>query len=278
MSSDSHPTDTSTTADVSDTRPARNLNRFTDRVVIVTGAGSGIGEATARRFSLEGARVVLAGDTRAKLDAVAAGLPPERTLVQPTDVADYAQVEALVRATIEHFGALHVLVGNAGIAVEGKATDGSLEDWAHVMAVNAGGVFHGAKAAMPHLIASRGCIVHTASVSGLGGDWAMGFYNASKGAIVNLTRSLALDHGADGVRVNAVCPTFIRTPMTADMQEKDDLLAKFRERIPMGRPGEAHEVAAVIAFLASDDASFANGVMLPVDGGLGASNGQPNMG
>ena len=278
MSSDSHPTDTSTTADVSDTRPARNLNRFTDRVVIVTGAGSGIGEATARRFSLEGARVVLAGDTRAKLDAVAAGLPPERTLVQPTDVADYAQVEALVRATIEHFGALHVLVGNAGIAVEGKATDGSLEDWAHVMAVNAGGVFHGAKAAMPHLIASKGCIVHTASVSGLGGDWAMGFYNASKGAIVNLTRSLALDHGADGVRVNAVCPTFIRTPMTADMQEKDDLLAKFRERIPMGRPGEAHEVAAVIAFLASDDASFVNGVMLPVDGGLGASNGQPNMG
>jgi len=278
MSSDSHPTDTSTTADVSDTRPARNLNRFTDRVVIVTGAGSGIGEATARRFSLEGARVVLAGDTRAKLDAVAAGLPPERTLVQPTDVADYAQVEALVRATIEHFGALHVLVGNAGIAVEGKATDGSLEDWARVMAVNAGGVFHGAKAAMPHLIASRGCIVHTASVSGLGGDWAMGFYNASKGAIVNLTRSLALDHGADGVRVNAVCPTFIRTPMTADMQEKDDLLAKFRERIPMGRPGEAHEVAAVIAFLASDDASFVNGVMLPVDGGLGASNGQPNMG
>ena len=278
MSSDSHPTDTSTTADVSDTRPARNLNRFTDRVVIVTGAGSGIGEATARRFSLDGARVVLAGDTRAKLDAGAAGLPPERTLVQPTDVADYAQVEALVRATIEHFGALHVLVGNAGIAVEGKAADGSLEDWARVMAVNAGGVFHGAKAAMPHLIASRGCIVHTASVSGLGGDWAMGFYNASKGAIVNLTRSLALDHGADGVRVNAVCPTFIRTPMTADMQEKDDLLAKFRERIPMGRPGEAHEVAAVIAFLASDDASFVNGVMLPVDGGLGASNGQPNMG
>jgi meso-butanediol dehydrogenase/(S,S)-butanediol dehydrogenase/diacetyl reductase len=254
-----------------------NLHRFNDRVVIVTGAGSGIGEATAVRFSQEGARVVLAGDTLAKLDRVAAGLPVERTLVCRTDVSDYAQVEALVAATIERFGALHVLVSNAGIAVEGKAVDGSLEDWAHVMAVNAGGVFHGARAAMPHLVKTRGCIVNTASVSGLGADWAMGFYNTSKGAIVNLTRSLALDHGADGVRVNAVCPTFIRTPMTEDMQENEELLARFNERIAMGRPGEAHEVAAVIAFLASDDASFVSGVMLPVDGGLGASNGQPRM-
>jgi meso-butanediol dehydrogenase/(S,S)-butanediol dehydrogenase/diacetyl reductase len=255
-----------------------DLHRFTDRVVIVTGAGSGIGEATARRFSQEGARVVLAGGTRAKLDKVAADLPADRTLVHETDVADYAQVEALVKATVERFGALHVLVSNAGVAVQGKAVDGSLEDWAHVMGVNAGGVFHGAKAAMPHLIASRGCIVHTASVSGLGGDWGMGFYNAAKGAVVNLTRSLALDHGADGVRVNAVCPSLTRTPMTKDMEDNEELLAKFNERIPMGRACEPHEVAAVIAFLASDDASFVTGVMLPVDGGLGASNGQPNMG
>lgn len=255
-----------------------DLHRFTDRVVIVTGAGSGIGEATARRFSQEGARVVLAGGTRAKLDRVAAELPADRTLVHQTDVSDYAQVQALVEATIERFGALHVLVSNAGVAVQGKAVEGSLEDWAHVMGVNAGGAFHGAKAAMPHLIATKGCIVHTASVSGLGGDWGMGFYNAAKGAVVNLTRSLALDHGADGVRVNAVCPSFTRTPMTKGLEEKDDLVVKFKDRIPLGRPCEPHEVAAVIAFLASDDASFVNGVMLPVDGGLGASNGQPNMG
>ena len=136
------------------------------------------------------------------------------------------------------------------------------------MAVNAGGVFHGSRAAMPHLIASGGCIVNTASVSGLGGDWGLSFYNASKGAIVNFTRALALDHGGDGVRVNCVCPSLTFTPMTADIKKNAKVLAKFRERIPLGRGCEPEEVAAVIAFLASDDASFVSGVALPVDGGV----------
>ena len=114
-------------------------------------------------------------------------------------------------------------------------------------------------------------------VSGLGGDWALGFYNASKGAIVNFTKALALDHGKDGVRVNAVCPSLTFTPMTQDMKGDRKLMAKFRERIPLGRGAEPSEIAAVVAFLASDDASFISGVALPVDGGLMASNGQPNM-
>ncbi|WP_418125157.1 SDR family NAD(P)-dependent oxidoreductase [Variovorax sp. 160MFSha2.1] len=254
------------------------MQRFKDRVVIVTGAGSGIGEATARRFSQEGASVVLAGDTLAKLQRVARDLPEERTLVKVADVSSFGQVQALVDATVERFGALHVLFNNAGIAVEGTVTQPPLEDWNRIMAVNAGGVFHGCRAAMPHLVRSKGCIVNTASVSGLGGDWAMGFYNASKGAIVNFTKALALDHGKEGVRVNAVCPSLTFTPMTQDMKGDSALMAKFAERIPLGRGADPSEIAAVVAFLASDDASFVSGIAMPVDGGLMASNGQPDMG
>jgi meso-butanediol dehydrogenase/(S,S)-butanediol dehydrogenase/diacetyl reductase len=123
-----------------------------------------------------------------------------------------------------------------------------------------------------------GNIVNVSSVSGLGGDWGLSFYNASKGAVTNLTRALALEFGGQGVRVNAVNPSLTDTDMASGITSNSALLEKFAARIPMGRPAKPEEVAAVIAFLASADASFVNGVNLPVDGGLGASNGQPNLG
>ena len=251
--------------------------RFSERVVIVTGAASGIGEATARRFSEEGASVMLADRDRGKLARVAGELPPGRTRTHVVDVADTAQVEDLVAATIAAFGRLSVLVNNAGVARVGRITEFSLAHFELVMSVNVRGVFNGCRAALPHLCASKGCIVNTASVSGLGGDWGMSVYDASKGAIVNFTRALALDHGRDGVRVNAVCPTVTLTPMAGDLHESEATLEKLRDRIPLGRPARPEEVAAAILFLASDDAAFITGVNLPVDGGVSASNGHPNM-
>lgn len=251
--------------------------RFEDKVVLVTGAASGIGEATARRFASEGALMVLVDRQREKLDRVGRDLEADRVLVQVADVASYSDVEQAIDAAAERFGTLDVLVNNAGIALGGKITDVKLDDWEQVMAVNVRGVFNGCRAAMPHLIKSKGCIVNTASVSGLGADWGMSVYDTSKAAVANFTRALALDHGRDGVRVNAVCPTVTLTPMSGSLRDDKVRMAKLCERIALGRPAMPTDVAAAICFLASDDASFITGVNLPVDGGVTASNGQPNM-
>jgi meso-butanediol dehydrogenase/(S,S)-butanediol dehydrogenase/diacetyl reductase len=252
--------------------------RFSGKVVIVTGGGSGIGAATAHRFAADGATVVITGRSEDKLEKTVADAPAGSTVVARTaDTSDEQAITELIDEVVREHGRLDTLVNNAAVARPGTVTDLDADTWREVMSIDVDGVFFASKAALPHLTATRGSIVNVGSVSGLGGDWGMAAYNAAKGAVVNLTNAMALDHGPDGVRVNAVHPSLTETDMSEGIREDDDVLAKFRDRIPMGRPAEPAEVGDVIAFLASDDARFVNGAHLPVDGGLGASNGQPRM-
>ncbi len=246
------------------------------KTVIVTGAGTGIGRASVERFSRDGYNVVLNGRRRDKLEAVAETLSGDYLIVAG-DVSVDADAARIVEETLDKFGGLDVLVNNAGVAVGGSVGVLSREGWDKQININAGGVFNMITAAIDALKDSRGSIVNVSSVSGIGGDWGLFGYNASKGAVNLLTKSLALDMGKVGVRVNAVAPSLTKTDMTGFVMENEKVMDAFKKRIPMGRYAEPEEVADVIAFLASHDARFVNGVILPVDGGVNASNGQPNL-
>ncbi|BCK66742.1 3-oxoacyl-ACP reductase [Streptomyces libani subsp. rufus] len=251
---------------------------FAGKVVLITGAGSGIGAATADRFARDGATVIAVGRTEEKLRKTVSAAPAGSTIVaRVADVSDEAAVTALIEGVVSDHGRLDVLVNNAAAATAGTVEQTDTASWRQVMNVVADGVFYMSRAALPHLRAVGGNIVNVGSASGLGGDWGLAAYNAAKGAVVNLTNAMALDHAAEGVRVNAVHPSLTATEVAAPILENESTLAAFRQRIPMQRPAEPQEVADVIAFLAGHDARFVNGVHLPVDGGLRASSGQPRM-
>jgi len=252
------------------------MNRFTGKVVIVTGAGSGIGASTASRFLKENAAVVLNGRREDKLHTTAIGFDATKVLVHPGDVSDEAYVKQLVADTVSKFGRLDVLVNNAGMAAFGPFEQVTTEIWRKTMATDVDSVYFASREALPHLLATKGTIINLSSASGIGGDWGLSAYNAAKGAVTNFTRALALEYGSRGIRVNAVAPSLTSTEATVDLEKMEGVMTDFSTRLPIGRAASPDEIASVIAFLASDDAGFINGAILPIDGGLSASNGQPN--
>jgi len=251
--------------------------RFIDKTVIVTGSSTGIGEAIARRFHDEGANVIINARNAEKCAGVAQSLDPERTLVVPGDVSKSAFAEEIVGAAVEKFGGLDVMVNNAGVGGGSMVHKTSDEEIDRIIDINVKGVIYLSRASIPHLKATGGSIINISSVSGMGGDSMLPVYNASKGAVTNFTRGLALQVGGMGIRVNAINPSITRSDMVEGILASKPMVDNFMQRVALGRVGEPEDIAAAAAFLASEDASFITGVNLPVDGGVTASNGQPNL-
>jgi meso-butanediol dehydrogenase/(S,S)-butanediol dehydrogenase/diacetyl reductase len=254
---------------------------LTGKVALVTGSTTGIGEATAVCLAEAGATVMISGRNPQRGEAVAGALRATgaRTSFERVDLRVEGACEGLIAATIGRFGRLDILVNNAGILYTANALKTTNEQWLDTMAVNVNALFYLSRAAIAHMCKTGGgVIVNVASEWGLNGESNHVAYCASKGAVVQITRCLALDHARDRIRVNAVCPGEIHTQMVDDIlaaqgDDRDTQLQRLASGIPMRRLASPLEVGRVIRFLVSDDASYITGANLPVDGGNDATGG-----
>lgn len=242
--------------------------KFNGRVAFVTGAGTGIGAATATLLGEQGASVAVVGLPGDPIAAVAQNIESQggRAIAVEADVSSSEQVEAAVAKTVEAFGALHLAFNNAGVSSAPVPT-GEIdpEDWRKVISVNLDGVFFGMRYQIPRMLEhGLGSIVNTASVFAHRGLPTRAAYTATKHALIGLTRATAIEYATSGIRVNAVCPGVIDTPM---LGTDADQTAQFAQMIPMKRLGEARELANAVSFLLSTEASYITGQQLTVDGG-----------
>lgn len=261
-----------------------SASRFVDRVVVVTGGTTGIGRAAVERLYGEGATVVFCGRRRDVGEEVAATLCSDRAVFVAADVTVRTDLARMYAVCQERFGRLDVVVNNAGNVVVGPTLELTPEQWRRTLALNLDAVFDSCQLALPMLqatiasgAATGAAIVNVASLDAVGADRGFAAYNAAKAGVANFTRSLALEFGPVGIRANAVSPGAVDTPLTTMTTGDPAAVAAFESAIPVGRFGKPEEVAAAIAFLAADEASFVNGANLLVDGGVTAGTGHPDV-
>jgi NAD(P)-dependent dehydrogenase (short-subunit alcohol dehydrogenase family) len=245
--------------------------RLKNKIIIVTGAGSGIGRACALAMISEGAHVVLVGRRKDRVEEVAGELRGSALAIS-ADVSKPAGVERVIEQTVKAFGGINVLFNNAGILRIGSAEQITEEQWDETFNTNVRGLWLFSRAVLPHMRkAGGGSIINVASVLGINGARDRAAYAASKGAVLLLTKCMAIDYGHENIRVNAICPSFVETELTAMVMSKAaDPDAVRRERIgvhPIGRLGQPEDMAGLAVYLASDESSWVTGAALPVDGG-----------
>jgi NAD(P)-dependent dehydrogenase (short-subunit alcohol dehydrogenase family) len=250
--------------------------KLKDRVAVITGSGAGIGRASAQEFAKEGARVVVADINFSAAQETAEEIVAAGGTARPVevDVADPDSVQQLVRETLQAFGEVHILYNNAAVQVSKTLEETTLEEWNRQMAVNLGGIFLCSKFFLPHLRKTRGNIINMASVNGFFVEPGCTGYCATKGAIIALTKAMAIDHGKDGIRVNCICPGYIDAGMAwgyfegqPDPAAARAAAAKLQALQRIGRP---EEVARVAVFLASEESSYMTGSAVIVAGGFGS--------
>jgi NAD(P)-dependent dehydrogenase (short-subunit alcohol dehydrogenase family) len=245
--------------------------RLQGKIGIVTGAGSGIGRACAIALAREGARVALVGRRKDRVESLAEEIG-DSALAIAADVSKPGEIRRLINETLSRFGGLTFLLNNAGVLHVGNAEQITEEQWDHTFNVNVRAVWLLSRAALPPMRkAGGGSIINVASTLGMVGARNRAAYAASKGAVVLLTKGMAIDHGHDNIRVNAICPSFVETELTAAVLDKaPDPAAVRRERTaahPLGRLGQPEDIAGLAVYLASDESSWVTGAALPVDGG-----------
>jgi NAD(P)-dependent dehydrogenase (short-subunit alcohol dehydrogenase family) len=250
--------------------------RLKDKVILITGAGQGIGKGCAEAFAREGAKLILADRSPAQGEAVASSLAERggEVIFVETDVAQPEQARAMVTQAVAHFGRLDVLVSNAGVGGrklgDGPVHECTIEGWDAIMSVNLRGMFLACKYAIPELLRTRGNIVTISSILGMYGSQQLydtHAYMTSKAGIIGLTRTIAAYYAGDGLRANCLAPGLVDTQMAKRTKSDEDLLAQIGFWQPLGPIGEVQDVAEAAVFLASDEAKFITGVVLPVDGG-----------